>query len=399
MEKDYSNRILTVSEYLELLNEYLKPLNFSVSGEVSSVSDRAGNSVFFTVSDEKEPAKLECVMWRFQYRNLGFKLEPGMKIQMSGASNIYKPSGKLSYVASNIILTGEGALQKAFEELKEELRNEGLFSQERKRALPAYPKTIGLITADNSDAKKDFETHLGNYGFKIYFYDVRVEGLKSAENVVQAIKYFNENFTDVDILTITRGGGSLESLQAFNSEGVARAVFSSRIPVVSAIGHERNFTICDMVADVRASTPTDAGKIVSKDWREASQILSQAKKDIFSAYNIALISYREYLDLQAERMSRAFKSSVVETRNKIENVGANILRESEHLINQNKQKLEYLGRVLDAMNPEKKLQQGYAIVRTLSGKVVRSANSVGEGDIIKTQFFDGNIESKVGVKS
>ncbi|HOM78130.1 MAG TPA: exodeoxyribonuclease VII large subunit, partial [bacterium] len=282
---------------------------------------------------------------------------------------------------------------------KEELRNEGLFSQERKRALPAYPKTIGLITADNSDAKKDFETHLGNYGFKIYFYDVRVEGLKSAENVVQAIKYFNENFTDVDILTITRGGGSLESLQAFNSEGVARAVFSSRIPVVSAIGHERNFTICDMVADVRASTPTDAGKIVSKDWREASQILSQAKKDIFSAYNIALISYREYLDLQAERMSRAFKSSVVETRNKIENVGANILRESEHLINQNKQKLEYLGRVLDAMNPEKKLQQGYAIVRTLSGKVVRSANSVGEGDIIKTQFFDGNIESKVGVKS
>jgi len=399
MEKDYSNRILTVSEYLELINEYLKPLNFSVSGEVSSVSDRAGNSVFFTVSDEKEPAKLECVMWRFQYRNLGFKLEPGMKIQMSGASNIYKPSGKLSYVASNIILTGEGALQKAFEELKETLKNEGLFSQERKRALPAYPKTIGLITADNSDAKKDFETHLGNYGFKIYFYDVRVEGLKSAENVVQAIKYFNENFTDVDILTITRGGGSLESLQAFNSEGVARAVFSSRIPVVSAIGHERNFTICDMVADVRASTPTDAGKIVSKDWREASQILSQAKKDIFSAYNIALISYREYLDLQAERMSRAFKSSVVETRNKIENVGANILRESEHLINQNKQKLEYLGRVLDAMNPEKKLQQGYAIVRTLSGKVVRSANSVGEGDIIKTQFFDGNIESKVGVKS
>jgi len=154
-----------------------------------------------------------------------------------------------------------------------------------------------------------------------------------------------------------------------------------------------------MVADVRASTPTDAGKIVSKDWREASQILSQAKKDIFSAYNIALISYREYLDLQAERMSRAFKSSVVETRNKIENVGANILRESEHLINQNKQKLEYLGRVLDAMNPEKKLQQGYAIVRTLSGKVVRSANSVGEGDIIKTQFFDGNIESKVKAKS
>ncbi|MBP8960951.1 exodeoxyribonuclease VII large subunit [Patescibacteria group bacterium] len=399
MEKDYSNRILTVSEYLELLNEYLKPLNFSVSGEVSSVSDRAGNSVFFTVSDEKEPAKLECVMWRFQYRNLGFKLEPGMKIQMSGASNIYKPSGKLSYVASNIILTGEGALQKAFEELKEKLRNEGLFSQERKRALPAYPKTIGLITADNSDAKKDFETHLGNYGFKIYFYDVRVEGLKSAENVVQAIKYFNENFTDVDILTITRGGGSLESLQAFNSEGVARAVFSSRIPVVSAIGHERNFTICDMVADVRASTPTDAGKIVSKDWREASQILSQAKKDIFSAYNIALISYREYLDLQAERMSRAFKASVGATRNKIKNVGANILRESEHLINQNKQKLEYLGRVLDAMNPEKKLQQGYAIVRTLSGKVVRSANSVDEGDIIKTQFFDGNIESKVKAKS
>ena len=399
MENNHSDRILTVSEYLELLNEYLKPLNFSISGEVSSVSDRAGNAVFFTVSDEKDQAKLDCVIWRFQYKNLGFKLEPGMKIKMSGAPNIYKPAGKLSYVASNIIPTGEGALQKAFEELKKNLEKEGLFSQERKRPLPSYPKTIGLITADNSDAKKDFETHLGNYGFKIYFYDVRVEGLKSAENVVKAIRYFNEKPIDLDILTITRGGGSLESLQAFNSEIVARAVFSSRIPVVSAIGHERDFTICDMVADVRGSTPTDAGKIVSKDWREASQVITQAKKDIFSAYNTALISYKEYLNLQTERMSRAFKSSVETARNKIENVAATIVRESGHLIAQYKQKLEYLGKVLDAMDPEKKLQQGYAIVRTSSGKVVKSVKSVEVGDIMKTQFSDGNVKSRVENKN
>jgi exodeoxyribonuclease VII large subunit len=394
--QNYSDRILTVSEYLELINEYIKPLNFSIAGEVSSVSDRAGNAVFFTVSDEKEQAKLDCVIWRFQYKNLGFKLEPGMKIKMAGYPNIYKPAGKLSYVASTIIPTGEGALLKAFENLKKALAKEGFFDTTRKRALPAYPKSIGLITADNSDAKKDFETHLGNYGYKVYFYDVRVEGLRSAENVVQAIKYFNQKPfpTPLDALVITRGGGSLESLQAFNSEIVARAVFSSKIPVLSAIGHERDFTICDMVADVRGSTPTDAGKIASKDWREADQVLHLAQKEIFTAYKTALINSVEFLNLQKERMVRSFEKAFLGAKNDLKAVKSALIKDSPRFMKQYQQKLEYLENVLEAVNPEKKLKQGYTITRNESGKVIKSAKGLVSGTIIETQFFEGKVQSK-----
>ncbi len=393
--QDYTDRIISVSDYLELLNNYIKPLNFSITGEVSSVSDRAGNSIFFTVSDETEQAKLECVIWRFNYNRLGLKLEPGMQIKMSGYPNIYKPSGKFTYVADNIIPTGEGALQKAFEDLKKKLSGEGLFAPQRKRLLPTYPKTIGLITADNSDAKKDFETHLGNYGYKVYFYDVRVEGLKSAENVARAIRYFNENPIDLDILTITRGGGSLESLQAFNSEIVARAVFSSKIPVLSAIGHERDFTICDMVADIRASTPTDAGKMVSKDWHEATQVLALAKRDIFSAYNTALVGSSEFLDLQTERMSRSFERAVTKAKTSLGAVTSSIKNQSSQLMVQYKLKLEYLAKVLDAMDPQKKLRQGYTITRDATGKVIKSAKDLVSDNILESEFWDGKVKSKV----
>lgn len=396
---DYSENVVSVSEYLELLNEFIKPLNFSVMGEVSSVSDRAGNAIFFSVSDEKEQAKLECVIWRYQYNLLGLTLKPGEKIKMCGYPNIYKPAGKFTYIATNIIPTGEGELQKAFEELKNKLSREGLFSPQRKRPLPAYIKTIGLITADNSDAKKDFETHLGKFGYKIYFYDVHVEGLKSAENIAKAIQYFNENsfFPNEapEILVVTRGGGSLESLQAFNSEIVARAVFSSKIPVLSAIGHENNFTICDMVADIRGSTPTDAGKIISQDWRETSLFLSSVWESMSKSYKTMLASHWEYLRLQSEKISGSFSASVHSEQNRIINLKTTILREMEHVLRQNQQKLEYLQKILDSLNPEKKLLQGYAIVRNEAGKIIKSSKSLKPNDIMETQFFDGKVISRV----
>ncbi len=436
--QNFEDRLITVSEYLELINEYIKPLNFSITGEISSVSDRAGNAVFFSVSDEKEQAVLECVIWRGVYRNLGFKLEKGMRIKMSGYPNVYKPSGKLSYVAGNIIPTGEGALIKAYEELKKNLEKEGLFAPERKRILPQYIKTVGLITADNSDAKKDFETHLGNFGYKVYFYDVRVEGLKSAENVVQAIKFFNESTTAPEVLVITRGGGSLESLQAFNSEGVARAIYSSKIPVLSAIGHERDVTIADMVAGVRGSTPTDAGKIVSQDWREAEQKISLVRRDILSAYHNNLIGMADYLEMQKEKMAMQFEkallaqinavkmqaqqlfvsftkifhkfdtisksfhnnllhfhSEIVAKKALVVNTQTAFLREGKYLLEQNEDRLKQLENLIISADPKKKLEQGYSITQNRQGKTVKSIKGVGDGDILKTLVIDGEIESSV----
>ncbi len=437
-KESFQDRVLTVSEYLDLISEYIKPLNFSIMGEVSSVSDRAGGTIFFSVSDEEEQAVMDCVIWRHIYKNLGFKLEEGMQIKISGYPNIYKPRGKFSYVAESIIPTGEGALLKAFEELKKKLQKEGWFAPERKRDLPPYISKVGLITADNSDAKKDFETHLGSFGTTVYFADVRVEGFKAVENITRAIKFFNETPLDVELLVLTRGGGSLESLQAFNSEGVARAVYSSKIPVLSAIGHERDVTIADMVADVRGSTPTDAGKIVSKDWREADQKIRLVEKNIMDAYSRNLMETRDYLRTQGEWMLMSFQqqlskekallreggqklfmnfrnifhrfgslrnefeTNLLRYKNKFEEKRAylrsiefTVIRESEFLIKRSGERIDRLQALLESVDPQKRLEQGYTITKNREGSVVKTIEGLSEGDILRTRFSNGKTESKI----
>ena len=440
MEKpqDYRDRILTVSEYLNLLDEYIKPLNFSIIGEVSSVTDRSGGAVFFTVSDEEEPAVINCVIWRGIYRGLGFKLEVGMKIKMSGYPNIYKARGSLSYVTQSIIPTGEGALLKAFEKLKEKLDKEGFFEPKRKRLLPSYITKIGLITAKQSDAIKDFETHLGKFGAVVYVHDVRVEGFSAINNIVKAIKAFNESMLDLDALVITRGGGSLESLQAFNSEAVARAIYSSRILILSAIGHEKDVTISDLVADIRGSTPTDAGKILSKDWREAESKLNVLKKQILTAYKTELTNQKNYLEYKTEKIVNKFKQVILEEKNNLRNFSSNLflyfqnifrkfydlskdlensfdkfnnklkedqrkiqalqkilVRGYEYSVRNNKTKLLQMARLLNSNDPNQKLKQGYTLTRDEEGKIIKSVRELDANDILNTYFIDGEAKSKV----
>jgi len=436
--KSFKDKIVTVSEYLELLDEYIKPLNFSIIGEVSSVKDPSGGAVFFTVSDEEEKAVINCVIWRGVYRGLGFKLEVGMKIKMSGYPNIYKARGSLSYVAQSIIPTGEGALLKAFEELKTKLNKEGFFEPKRKRLLPKYITKIGLITARQSDAIKDFEKHLGNFGTTVYVHDVHVEGLNSVEGIVRAIKTFNESMLDLEVLVITRGGGSLESLQAFNSEAVARAIYSSRIMVLSAIGHERDITISDLVADIRGSTPTDAGKILSRDWRESENKIDVLKKQILTAYKAELTKQRTYLEYQAEKITTKFKHLVSEKRNDLRNFSSNLslyfqnifrkfydlsrnlesnfsrfdnklsenrnkvqtlqkvfIRECEYNIKSNKAKLAQVIKLLKSNDPNQKLKQGYTLTKDSEGKIIKSIRKLSTNDILSTYFIDGEAKSKV----
>ncbi|MBD3366334.1 exodeoxyribonuclease VII large subunit [candidate division WWE3 bacterium] len=438
--EDHSEKILTVGEYLEVLNEYIKPVNFSIIGEVSSVTDRSGGAVFFSVSDEEEQAVLNCVIWRNVYRGLGFKLEEGMKIKMTGHPNIYKPRGSLSYVARSIIPTGEGALLKAFEKLKETLKKEGFFAPERKQRLPNYITKIGLITAKQSDAIKDFETHLGNFGAQVYVHDVRVEGFSAVENIVKAIKAFNESSLarEIDVLVLTRGGGSLESLQAFNSEAVARAIYSSKIPVLSAIGHERDVTISDLVADVRGSTPTDAGEILSKDWREAESKIQTTQEKIFSRFKRQLITDADYVAHQKERIidkferliqnrqsyvrrlstnlfinfrgvfhrfgklsqkfqmnSMRFEALLKKQRSTVQRSRDSLIRGYAQIYKIAKTRLKQAERLLESNDPQKKLEQGYSIMRNEEGKVIKAVKSITKGDILVSELTDGKVKSQV----
>jgi exodeoxyribonuclease VII large subunit len=240
-------RAINVGEYIRTLNTLLRPVEAVVQGEINRVTER-GVGIYFTLRDKKENAVLNCVVWRNRLNSMGIDLKEGMEVKVAGYTEVYALYGKLSFMTQYIVPVGEGALKLASEKLKKELEQAGYFDLHRKRALSPHVQNIGLITSDGSAAQKDFLTHLGQHGYKIRFYDVRVEGIKSVENIVQAIRWFNEHTSDTEVLVLTRGGGSLESLQAFNTLEVARAIYSSKIPVLAAIGHEQDMTVADLVA-------------------------------------------------------------------------------------------------------------------------------------------------------
>jgi len=408
-------KVLGVAEYIDLLNQTIKPLQATVIGEVGSVNQR-GQAVYFTLSDKKENAILNCIVWLSRLKSIGITLEEGLEIKTIGNPEIYKPSGKFSLIAQYITPVGEGALKQAFERLKSELENKGYFRDERKRKLPQFVQKVGLITSQTGAAIKDFQKHLGNYGFAVYFYDVRVEGIRSIESIVDAIQWFNENTSGIDVLVITRGGGSLENLQAFNSLEVAKAIYSSKIPILSAIGHERDVTITDLVADVRASVPTHAGKLLTENWDAAVRDVEEIEHNITSTYmnklenlniklsnyqNSFITNYRHHLnqcksDIQNYRqfLSRGFRN-ILETVNKIETnflVNYNFFQKGiDRLVS----KIDYYSKVLEVSDPLHNLKQGYSIVKDAGGKVVKSSAQVNINDIIAIRLYKGGLKSKV----
>src|SRR3989344_5209822 len=266
---------LTVSEFLKALNVNLRRYRVLVAGEVTGRGNRRGGVTYFSLHVQEEEAVLQCMAFNNILDAVGIQLEEGMAIKVGGYPEIWERSGGFSFKVFEVLLTGEGALKRQFEMLMKKLEAEGLFSPEHKTSIPNFAKHIGLITAADREAMNDFVTHLAPHGLDIELYDVRVEGARAVEQIVEAIEWFNGNRPETKVLVLTRGGGSLESLQAFNSELVARAIFASRIPIICGVGHERDVTIADFVADVRASTPTHAAKIIGESWERGVLELDQ----------------------------------------------------------------------------------------------------------------------------
>ncbi|MFW5704043.1 MAG: exodeoxyribonuclease VII large subunit [Patescibacteria group bacterium] len=363
---------LTVAQFLDSINELISPLETIVQGEISSLQER-GSAVYFTLSDKDEKAVLNCLIWKNKARALGFELKEGMEVKVSGHPNIYKPFGKFSLQADYVSPVGEGALKQALERLMQQLRNDGYFALERKRPLPRFPRTIGLISSEFGDAKKDFLTHLGQHGHRILFYDVRVEGVQSIASIVQAIRWFNEQTNDVELLILTRGGGSLESLQAFNSLEVAQAIFGSRIPVLSAVGHENDTSVSDLVADVRASTPTHAGRMLAEQWTAAQQQLTGVEQVLLGRYQALLRDLNTRLSMCEETMLRSYESRLQEIDTQ--------LRQYET--------------ILRLVDPDERLRQGYAIVFDSKNQLVRRRTDVPAGEKISIQLHNDQLHAEV----
>lgn len=289
-------KIFTVSEVARDLKSLIEA-NFSViwvSGELANCKHHSSGHFYFSIKDAE--AVLSGVMWRSQVSYLKFRPEDGMKVLVAGRLSFYPPHGKTQLYADHLEPDGIGALAMAFEQLKKKLEAEGLFAEERKRKLPLLPRKVGIITSETGAVIHDLmQTIRRRYPtMDIVFAPAKVQGDGAAQDIIEKIAWMNQR-DDVDVLIVGRGGGSLEDLWAFNEEALARAICASRIPIISAVGHESDFTIADFVADLRASTPTGAAELAVPVYNDLLYTIDQARQGLIYAWKQSLRQWRERL--------------------------------------------------------------------------------------------------------
>lgn len=357
--------VLTVSQFLLQINDIIAG-QFVIEGEVSQYKVSQGKWIFFDLKDEA--GVLGCFSTVFMIHQ---PLEDGMKVKITGYPKIYEKTGKFSFTAQSVELVGEGSLQKAYQLLKIKLQAEGLFAKERKRALPKFPQTVGVIASRDSAAFGDFKRILNNRwgGVEILLRHVNVQGDSAVGDIIQAFKEFNELEIIPDVLVLIRGGGSLEDLAAFNSEEVVRAVYSSRVPIVTGVGHERDETLVDFVADVRASTPSNAAEIVVPD-----------KKDFFNE-----------LDNDIDRMEEVVKHSLTVQKHELNGASDSLERVLKLTFDNYSNYIHQAEILFDNVNPKRILGRGYSITRDAKGKIIKSAAQVDIGDKIMVELAKGNV--------
>lgn len=367
-------KVFSVSEYIDFLNNVLSATPVTLQGEVGekmSIYPRFG---YFSLLDGTTQAVIDCFSWKGTLDSLGIPLEEGMEIRVFGYPSIYKSRGTFNFQVQRIELVGEGGLKKQFEMLKVKLKREGLFRPEKKKPLPELPRRIGLITSSQArGAKKDFLHNLTARGLSVQFYNVRVEGPKAVPDICDALRWFNEHEPRPDVLIVTRGGGSWESLSAFNNEDVARSIFASEIPVIVGVGHEDDTTIADYVCDYRASTPTDAAKVISESWEKVPYVLDQYGQSLKTNFARAC----ERIEVMTSTYVQTW-SYVIE--NMIEASKSNLIRYEENL---------------NLSDPLRMLKNGYALVRSDENSLIKNISSVSVGSYISVQLSDGKIRALV----
>ncbi len=435
---EIQEKVFTVSEFLDFLNQRLKPCLAIVQGEVGKKVDSYPRYTFFNLLD-KDGSILKCFAWVEVIESLGIPLEEGTEIRVIGYPEIRKDRGELKFQVRGIELIGEGFLKRQFEILKKKLEALGYFNPELKKPIPRFCEKIGLITSKyGKGAKKDFLTHLGNFGFQIFFYDARVEGSFSVYEIVEAINWFNKNLPQLDVLVLTRGGGDWESLQPFNSEEIVKAIWASRIPIITGIGHEDDITLADLAADLRASTPTHAAKFLNENWKIASRDIFEFEKNFTLSINRLFKNVKERINFFQKNLTNKIENEISFRQRTLKELIRNlnyffqtyfqkfILLEKEFkknflkikiLIKSQKTKIEEIlknlienkniwrKRVENLLkqqeekliisNPNLKLKQGYTITLDEFGKIIKDPTKLRISQVIKTNFYKGQVLSKV----
>jgi len=368
--------IPSVSQLTDKIKNLLEQnfVDILVEGETSNVNQSRNGHFYFTLKDAD--ASLPCVIWRSTAQRLDINLTDGQQIVVGGDIQVYAPHGRYQMIVSLVQQAGIGKLQQAFEKLKAKLKTEGLFEDHHKKPLPKFPEQIGVVTSSTGAAFQDIRSTLEKRWplATVKLYHASVQGVNAAPEIVKGINYFS-NHKNVDVVIIGRGGGSLEDLWPFNEETVARAVFASEVPIISAVGHEVDFSISDFVADGRAATPTQAAVMAVPDINEIRFLVEDHTRKL-EMHSIGAI------ELNKERVSNLAKSYALQVvKQKIESAGANIHSLRQNLthnvsskIRNRKDKLTQLHHNLDKSNPNEPLEKGFA--RVWQGeKWLRSASS------------------------
>ena len=391
--------IIAVSQ----VNEYIKFLldrdellgNLCVRGEISNYKVYPSGHHYFTLKDAE--GALRCVMFRSSAQRLRFRPENGMQVIAYGRVTVFPRDGAYQLYCSALTADGAGDLYVAFEQLKEKLSKEGLFDPAHKRPLPKYPQTIAIITSAAGAAIMDMLRILGKrYPLtKIKLLPVRVQGAEAPAEIAGAIRYANR-YRVADLIITGRGGGSMEDLWAFNDERVARAIFASEIPVVSAVGHEPDVTISDFVADVRAATPSNAAELVAPDQNDLRAYLLSAQTRMAQAMQKRLKLDRKTLDgLKNRRVLQSPINYVNEKRLLLDHSAQRLGAAAQRNLAGQKQRFIHLTAKLDALSPLKVLARGYSVVLTPDGRVVQRAAQVQIGEQVDIKLHQGSLTASV----
>ncbi len=389
------NNTLSVSQITGHIQHTLEK-DFSsvwVKGEISNLTRHSSGHWYFSLKDNA--AQLSSVMFRRQNEGVRFDPTHGMEVTVHGKISVYPPQGRYQLIVDQMQAAGQGDLHLAFENLKKKLMDEGLFEPSRKQALPAYPTRIGIVTSPTGAAIRDMINILSRRFplAEIVLFPVKVQGEGAANEIARAIEIFN-SMNECQVLLVGRGGGSLEDLWAFNEAVVARAIAHSKIPIVSAVGHETDTTISDFVADQRAPTPSAAAELVVPDQLELLRWFSRVEQSIHSNVRGRIERYGQRLDAMTQ--SYAFKRPELMIENYIQRLDQledRSIRSTQEKISKVGARLDNLFVAVEALNPLHILEKGYSVLSSSTGELIRSIDEISDGTKLHLRLRDGEISS------
>lgn len=387
-------KIFSVSELTREIRDLLEERfgDVWVEGEISNFKPATSGHFYFSLKDDK--SQVRSVMFRGANSKLRFQLENGLSVVACGRVSVYEPRGEYQIIVEHMEPKGVGALQLAFEQLKKKLETEGLFDQDRKREIPFLPSKIGIVTSPTGAVIRDMIHVLTRRwpGVQILIHPVQVQGAGSAAEIAAAVRTMGER-GDLDVLIVGRGGGSVEDLWSFNEEIVARAIVESPIPVISAVGHETDFTIADFVADLRAPTPSAAAEMAVPVWNDLVETVEQRKRRLRQAMERKIDNAR----LMLRRWEAFFRDPgrrLTELLLRLDHVRERMVSSLEHRIDFIRERLQGARKHLEALNPLAILERGYAVVTPAgSSSPLRTVSEVKNGDRLKIRLYEGELSA------